>query len=73
MIGITPIAPLRELAHRSSNGVEVTLLWDPATDRLTVAVVDLQAEDAFDVPVGDANPMDVFNHPFFYAGLALAA
>ncbi|HYX87222.1 MAG TPA: hypothetical protein VE777_19810 [Gaiellales bacterium] len=73
MNAITPIAPLRELAHRSSNGVDVTLLWDPATDRLTVAVADFQAGDAFEVPVGDASPMDVFNHPYFYAGLSLAA
>ena len=30
-------APLRELAHRSSNGVDVTMLWDPASDQVRVA------------------------------------
>jgi hypothetical protein len=49
------------------------MLWDPATDQVRVAVVDFEIGDAFDVPVGDANPMDVFNHPYFYAGLDLAA
>ena len=39
---VTPIAPLRELAHRSSNGVDVTMLWDPATDQVRVAVVDFE-------------------------------
>ena len=70
---VTPIAPLRELAHRSSNGVDVTMLWDPATDQVHIAVVDFQVGDAFDVTVGDANPMDVYNHPYFYAGLERAA
>jgi hypothetical protein len=70
---VTPIAPLRELAHRSSNGVDVTMLWDPATDQVRVAVVDFEIGEAFDVLVADANPMDVFNHPYFYAGLEQAA
>jgi hypothetical protein len=70
---VTPIAPLRELAHRSSNGVDVTMLWDPATDEVRVAVVDFEVGEAFDVLVRDANPMDVFNHPYFYAGLEQAA
>ena len=30
----------RELAHRASNGVEVTLLWRPSDDSLAVRVVD---------------------------------
>jgi hypothetical protein len=73
MTAVTTIVPLRELAHRSSNGVDVTMLWDPATDRVHVAVIDYEVGEAFDVPVCDANPMDVFNHPYFYAGLEQAA
>jgi hypothetical protein len=70
---VTRITTLRELAHRSSNGVDVTMLWDPATDRVHVAVIDSEVGEAFNVPVRDANPMDVFNHPYFYAGLEQAA
>ena len=70
---VTRIALLRELAHRSSNGVDVTMLWDPATDRVHVSVIDSEIGEAFNVPVRDANPMDVFNHPYFYAGLEQAA
>jgi hypothetical protein len=73
MSAITTVAPLRELAHRSSNGVDVTLLWNPADDDLIVAVVDFEIGEAFEVPVGDARPLDVFNHPYFYAGLERAA
>jgi hypothetical protein len=65
--------PLRELCHRSSNGVDVTLLWDPELDTAIVVVVDHQAGDAFEVEVGDANPMHVFHHPYVYRELELAA
>jgi hypothetical protein len=70
---VTRITPLRELAHRSSNGVDVTMLWNPTSDRVHVAVIDSEVGEAFNVPVRDANPMDVFNHPYFYAGLEQAA
>jgi hypothetical protein len=74
MISPTDIfTPLRELAHRSSNGVDVTLMWDPADDRAFVVVVDLDGGTTFEVGVGEANPMQVFNHPYAYAGEELAA
>jgi hypothetical protein len=65
--------PLRELAHRTTDGIDVTLLWDPADDRAFVAVVDSRTGIVFDVEVGDANPMQVFNHPYAYCELELAA
>jgi acyl dehydratase len=40
----------------------------PQTDTLTVEQIR-----QFAAAVGDANPMDVFNHPYFYAGLEQAA
>jgi len=65
--------PLRELAHRSADGIDVTLLWNPADDRAFVVVVDLKAGTMFEVDVEDANPMHVFNHPYAYAREELAA
>lgn len=56
----------RELAQRSAGGLEVTLLWDPLDDDLTVRVVDTRSGDVFQVPVGNANPLEVFEHPFGY-------
>lgn len=56
----------RELAHRSSNGIEVVLLWHPADDALAVVVNDDNA-DSFELVVDPAEALDVFHHPFAYA------
>jgi hypothetical protein len=56
----------KELAHRSADGLEVTLLWDPLNDRLTVRVEDARTGDVYQVPVGNAKPLEVFEHPFGY-------
>ena len=56
----------RELARRSGDGLEVSLLWDPRDDWLSVRVLDTRSGDSFEVPVGDARPLDVFEHPFGY-------
>jgi hypothetical protein len=56
----------RELAHRSGDGIEVTLFWDPRDDSLSVRVHDTREGARFEVPVEDAKPLDVFEHPFAY-------
>jgi hypothetical protein len=66
----------RELAYRENDGLAVSLLWDPADDVLTVTVRDRQTGEAFEIPVADASPLEVFHHPFAYAarrGRLLAA
>src|SRR5262249_40755394 len=60
-----------ELAYRESDGVEVMLVWDKAADSVKVAVFDSRTDEAFEVPVGEASPLDVFNHPFAYAAFQL--
>ena len=61
-------SPLRELDHRSNDGIDVRLLWDPATDRVLVAVADAKTGAEFTVPVrGDQRAYDVFHHPYAYA------
>jgi hypothetical protein len=57
----------RELAYRENNGLAVSLLWDPADDALTVTVLDGHTGEALEVPVEDASPLEVFQHPFAYA------
>ena len=58
----------RELHHRSHDGIDVWLLWDPATDGVSVRVSDKKAGAAFEIPVKARHrAMDVFNHPFAYA------
>jgi hypothetical protein len=56
----------RELAHRSGDGLEVTLFWDPRDDSLSVRVHDAREDARFDLPVVDARPLEVFEHPFAY-------
>ena len=38
----------RELAYRSSNGIDVFLLWCPADDSLAVVVID-ESADSFEL------------------------
>jgi hypothetical protein len=59
----------RELNHRSNDGIDVWLLWDPGTDSVSVRVADAKAGANFEIPVKARHrAMDVFNHPFAYAG-----
>ncbi|MGN6379993.1 MAG: hypothetical protein ACTHNU_13655 [Gaiellales bacterium] len=66
-------APLRELAHRSSDDLDVSLMWDPADGSCVVAVADFRTGDAFEVPVGERSPMHVFHHPYASAEHSAAA
>jgi hypothetical protein len=64
----------RELDHRTNDGLDVRLLWDPGEDRVTVAVIDLKTDDSFEIEVGPGDrPLDVFNHPFAYRAIPIAA
>lgn len=57
----------RELAHRTSDGLEVSLLWRPRDNCVTVSVLDSRTGDAFELAVGDDSPLEVFDHPYAYA------
>jgi len=56
----------RELAYRSSNGIDVFLLWSPADDTLAVVVFD-ENSDSFELVVSANEALDVFDHPYAYA------
>jgi hypothetical protein len=56
----------RELAHRSSNGVDVTLSWHTGTDELLVCVYD-ECEDAyFELRPQRDVALDAYYHPYAY-------
>ncbi len=58
----------RELDSRSSDGIDVRLLWHPHDARVSVAVHDTKTGDAFELPVPDASrALDVFHHPYAHA------
>ena len=58
----------RELDHRETDGLEVTLLWYEHEDYASVAVVDSKSGEAFEIVLGATDDaLDVFHHPYAYA------
>ena len=64
---VIPLQPNCELAHRGSNGVEVTLVWNRRSDDLWVSVRDVRTGTEFELAAGRHNALDVFHHPYAYA------
>jgi hypothetical protein len=60
----------RELAHRSNDGLDVTLLWHPVDDQLTVCVCDERIGAYFEIHAEPFVALDVFNHPHAYTDFA---
>lgn len=59
---------MKDLDFRTADGVEVTLLWAKALNRVWVAVHNHRSGEAFEIEVrADDNPLDVFHHPYAYA------
>jgi hypothetical protein len=66
----TKIRSMRELAHRSSGGIDVTLFWQPQTDELTVCVCDQRRGAYFEFEPEAEHALDAFYHPYSYAPLS---
>ena len=63
----------RELARSTNDGVEVTLLWSPEDDRLTVVVEDAKLDERFELETRPDNALEVFYHPYAYAPVWVSA
>lgn len=63
----TAITTCRELAHRTGDGIEVTLFWTKATNTVAVAVLDTRSGEALEFDVDGNAALDAFNHPYAYA------
>ena len=59
--------PMRELDRRSSDDIEVTLLWSARTNRVFVSVLERRTEALFQFEVAPAQALDAFHHPYVYA------
>lgn len=71
---MTSTTAIRELAHRRNDGLDIRLLWDSTSDRVTVALHDGKTGEGFELEVGpDERALDVFHHPFAYAAFRDAA
>ena len=57
----------RELAQRTTNGIEVTLFWTETTNTVTIAVLDTLCGEELEFAVDGARALDAFNHPYAYA------
>ena len=56
-----------ELDHRSNDGLDVTLLWEAETNRVTVNVFDAKSGDDFTIDVDPTEALEAFHHPYAYA------
>ena len=58
---------MTELNQRHSNGITVTLLWNPANGEIAVHVHDEPAQQEFQLACAPNEAMNVFHHPYAYA------
>ena len=57
-----------ELDSRTTDGIEVRLLWHREENRVTVTAFDERAGELLEVAVRDyERALDVFQHPYAYA------
>ena len=54
---------LRELDRRTHDGIDVSLLWDPQTERVSVSVTDTRGGGSFEFWVGLGDALEAFWHP----------
>jgi len=69
----TPIplpTPRRELAHRKSGGLEITLYWDAEHSSTSVEVHQPATQETIAIPVDHEQALDAFHHPFAHIGRA---
>ena len=61
-----------ELAHRSSAGIDVTLMWVryEGDDEALVCVCDQRDGAYFEIPTRPGVALDVYYHPFVYRHLS---
>lgn len=58
------LEPLRELAHRVSGGVEVTLYWSADDNRTSIEVWQHETNETLAFHVPREHALDAFYHPF---------
>lgn len=56
----------RELAHRESAGIAVSLFWSPDGKTITIEVIGLRTDEFFALDVAPELALDAFHHPFAY-------
>jgi hypothetical protein len=67
MVDTSAAEARRELAHRRTSGIEVTLFWRALDDRLTLRVCDSANGDFLEYEPRPEQAMEAFHHPYAYA------
>ena len=62
----------RELAHRASDGVSISLYWEAVADALVLTVLDERSGEYFELGVPRERGLDAFHHPYAYLAWAQA-
>jgi hypothetical protein len=57
---------IRELDHRTNDGIDVRLLWNSRTNHVFLAVEDRRSGESFELIVPGADALDAFHHPYAY-------
>lgn len=60
-------AVTRELDRRTSDGIDVALLWNPRANQILVSVVDERRGEAFQFEVAAPDALEAFHHPYAFA------
>jgi hypothetical protein len=63
----TALTDRRELDHRTSDGIEVTLFLSKSSNRVAIAVLDSYSGESLEFDVDRDAALDAFNHPYAYA------
>jgi len=63
----TPETSVRELDRRTNDRIDVRLLWNSRTNRVSVAVEDQGSGESFELVVDGADALAAFHHPYAYA------
>ena len=58
---------VRELDHRNNDGIDVTLLWIPGTERVWIDVRDDHSGSSFGLDVDPGEALEAFHRPYAYA------
>jgi hypothetical protein len=67
---LTTHEPQRELAHRVSGGIAVTLYWNANDNSTSVEIFHAATEQTLHFAVPHERALDAFYHPFAHANIA---
>jgi hypothetical protein len=68
--GMSPEAPIIDLAERHTHDLDVVLMWSRVSGRVWVNVTNRRSGRTARIDATPANALDVFEHPFAYVRAA---